>query len=371
MLVRHSDNQLSVIINPTLRCNHDCPYCYHLQDDRHEDRVLDLDKLDRLFTILAKRYNFLDIYWSGGEPSLLPVAYYRKATKILKSYYHEEGAVRNYIYTNGEDVDRGYVRKLQKLGFKWTVSPVTEVGAWFEKHPEFDKENVSVYSHVVTSDNFRELINDYKTLRVKVKNIKLRFIDPLGESSIDSSHVPDYVLLAETMIELFDIWVMDANGPILDPLIGYLESVMSGEGRGICMNTECFGRFLSIVPNGNVYPCGKGCHDRYLLGNIQEVQSIEEIFGSRGMKVFMADYLRKAEGCTACKYSCLCKGGCILEINLNNEELSGSARCYYHKKVFAHIEEFLERIRAKSIDIKTLNPFIRDMFIRWLITYSG
>lgn len=121
--MREQADIFTVIINTTMKCDANCPYCYHIESVRREKTVLRLEYLDKLFRILSEIHPIIQVSWNGGEPSNVPLSYYSKALKIQRKYYPQDGTVVNIFTTNGNITDLRYYNRLRRMGFTIAISP--------------------------------------------------------------------------------------------------------------------------------------------------------------------------------------------------------------------------------------------------------
>lgn len=103
-----------LVVQPTPFCNLDCSYCY--LPDRGNTRRMSLDVLDRALRWVAEsglvRERF-SVLWHAGEPLVVPVVWYEKATTLL----HRHGSgwdVRQSFQTNATLIDDGWCRYFRR-----------------------------------------------------------------------------------------------------------------------------------------------------------------------------------------------------------------------------------------------------------------
>src|SRR5262245_1866313 len=97
-----------LILQPTPYCNINCRYCY--LKDRQNRRVMSDDVLDAICTkILGNVASEAapTVVWHAGEPTVLPVAWYRRAHDRLKAAAPRSTAFR--IQSNGIAISREWI----------------------------------------------------------------------------------------------------------------------------------------------------------------------------------------------------------------------------------------------------------------------
>lgn len=85
-------SKLQISINPTYKCNLNCPFCYL----KHNSKIMDLDKLETKLTEISLKYDIDSIDLYGGEICLLPDDYLMKLILICKKYVDIIGVITNY-----------------------------------------------------------------------------------------------------------------------------------------------------------------------------------------------------------------------------------------------------------------------------------
>ena len=90
-----------LIVQPTPFCNINCSYCYLTH---RSDRATIKDAT--LHALFAKVFasgwtgRHLDLAWHAGEPTVLPVAFYRRAFAIMEQYRPRHLQVTHSFQTN-------------------------------------------------------------------------------------------------------------------------------------------------------------------------------------------------------------------------------------------------------------------------------
>ncbi len=72
---------------------------------------------------------------------------------------------------------------------------------------------------------------------------------------------------------------------------------------------NCFDRYLSITPDGDIVPCGRWDNTQFLYGNINK-DSIEKALLSDACNKFRIQRKKIVEYCGDCEHYDICHGGC-------------------------------------------------------------
>jgi uncharacterized protein len=111
-----------LVIQPTPFCNIDCDYCYlRHRSERGVMSVSTLEALaDRLIGAIEPAIQPV-VLWHGGEPTTVPLDWFRSAYSILQRY--KEGAPLTFsVQTNGIGIDDNWATFLAETGTRVGLS---------------------------------------------------------------------------------------------------------------------------------------------------------------------------------------------------------------------------------------------------------
>ena len=112
-----------LVIQPTPFCNINCTYCYlpaRSVRDTIDDRTL--------HALFAKTFSSgwvgkqLDVVWHAGEPTVLPIAFYRRAIAIMDQYRPRTVSVTHHFQTNATLLNDEWCAFLREPGMCMGVS---------------------------------------------------------------------------------------------------------------------------------------------------------------------------------------------------------------------------------------------------------
>jgi len=117
LLERFDENELGIVIAPTMGCNFSCHYCFEHRPDEAMTREIEEELLEYVAQqIKGKRT--LAVQWFGGEP-LRALDQVRRISEGLISLAKNEGAhYSSAIVTNGHLLTRDTARLLKRLGIR-------------------------------------------------------------------------------------------------------------------------------------------------------------------------------------------------------------------------------------------------------------
>ena len=112
-----------LVVQPTPFCNINCSYCY-LPSRSVRDTVSDAT----LHALFAETFasgwvgRDLDIVWHAGEPTVLPVAFYRRAMAVMDRYRPAGIAVTHHFQTNATLLNDDWCDLLREPDMRMGVS---------------------------------------------------------------------------------------------------------------------------------------------------------------------------------------------------------------------------------------------------------
>ena len=370
---------LTVIVKPTMDCNLHCRHCYHQMSDR-SPAVMDIKTYEKVVKLATEGFEYSRYIWHGGEPLLVPMSFYKNAFSIQKKYYGKAGC-DNTIQTSGSLLNQRFIEfcKSNRVnigvsyegGFENGLRPDMDVGLVDSMVEYMAKKGhmflVSATIHGGTVDMMDAI---YEKFRSTGASLSFNPIINLGCAKENPDLALDPDIYVRNSIELFDKWVHDKDVkiPVL-PFYPYIMTVMDGfPNVSDCPHASCLGRWICVYPNGDVYPCGKACPKDLCLGNINEVDSIEELFDSEGFRNILIGSIERRNRCKSCEIYDYCNGGCSIDaLAEGNMESQDFVSCRIYKGLMPHIKDVITDILENKPDMNQFNGFVRDAVLGKLI----
>lgn len=366
------NNYINLLIKPTNMCNLKCTYCFN-DKSKSATKVLEINMLEKFLDIVFKESKQVQLVWHGGEPTLVGDNYYNDAFKMIKKLskkYNNE--VSQCIQTNAVVISEKLLKLFQENNVKIGTS---YDGIHNEDTRGRSNEYLVTINHlqsininpgaicVVTSNNINDLLNTYKDFNRRGQSVNFRPI-VVNDESISSLKVSveEY---SEKMMKLFDYWLKDKECKINVNPFNLFVKLLVGENSGVCNMGACIGNWLCIEPNGDITPCNRSFP--FIFGNIQSVNSISDIYSSKGMNDLLFGAIQRREKCrTECDYFDYCKGGCNHEA-LVGGDISGNNffECRVFKNIFGYVKKRFEQINSENNCLE-YNPKINE-FINVLL----
>ncbi|MBP3370670.1 MAG: radical SAM protein [Clostridia bacterium] len=366
-------SKINLIIKPTEFCNLRCKYCYNNYSE-YKKELLGEENLKKVLSVVARSYDEVVIIWHGGEPSSAGLDYYKRAVEIEKSITFELGTkFDNRMQSNGTLFDEKWVEFIKENSFKIGISFDGIHNDAYRGGTEktlktmelFKKNGIRFSSMAVVADGDYDLIANYEYFKEKRIPIEFSYVLPEGAAkSLKHYSAEKY---AASSIELFEHWLADKDGVSVRTFVSYINLALGGPAL-ICDHASCHGKYLCINSDGSLYNCSRQSIHEYCIGNIADVNSMEDIFASEGFKTVLRGSIQRRSVCKeSCEYFPLCKGGCAdVAICEGALDTPPKYNCLIFKTVFGHVKARLEEIFEKKTPLSEFNPFFRDAIIKCL-----
>lgn len=357
------ETNISVIIKVTNACNLKCRYCYDANYLERKDILL--DDVAHLFELLAKEYSVINIIWHGGEPMLMGINFFVKVLDIQEKYSDNVKFV-NKMQTNGTLINSEWANFFVENDFRIGISYDGGNNATGrEKQDQTLKgRNNLIRANgkcgvvtVLNSQNINDLVQIYENYKENNINVQFNYMFPYGRAlEMDNTFL---MISSKTYIKkmcsFFDYWLEDVDCKInIDPFITYLQLLKGLNTK--CITGGCLYKFICMDNQGDIYPCGRIVVPQYCLGNINRINSINELFYTESFcKLLEAAISRRQKCMQSCSYYQFCRGGCNSDaIIYGNIEENNHFACDIFKGIMKHI--IVKVKEYKNEDKKIFNP---------------
>jgi uncharacterized protein len=181
-----------------------------------------------------------------------------------------------------------------------------------------------------------------------------------------TNHHPDFEIDVNDYIksttELFDYWLYDKNGIIVEPLSLYMSKAL-GLPHSSCANSSCLGKWLDIDSKGVIRTCGQSQDEPFIIGHLDEVEKLSDVFMSEQFNNLLTKAIARREKCKAsCKFFLECQGNCLFKSYIENgiEELNGFS-CKAFRGIYGYIKMKTIELLKNKVPLDTLNPIAKKI----------
>lgn len=330
------------------------------------------ERLERFLEMLAKAYDRVSIVWHGGEPMLCGMDYMQFAMQAEERLRCKTGVVfSNSIQTNATLIDEQWIRFLKKYRFRIGVSFDGVTNEQYRQQTErvqaairlLQKRKLNFGCLAVVADDRYDMLENYRFFRSMGIHFSLSpmFCEGGGEN-LPALSADAYIKKTK---QLFDEWLYDLQGVNVRLFTDYIAMLLGSRTR-TCTNGSCHGKWLGIVPNGNLYNCGRDAMKQYPFGNIDDMQDIREAFSSEGFRELLVGAIARRKKCMEkCALFPYCESGCsdcaMIEGGLDQV---AAFSCEAFRQIFPHVQNAVQGILESKVPLSNLNPAVRKTMLR-------
>lgn len=357
-------------------CNMACRYCYYLDkrglfpsDRRCFMTERTLETYIRSY-IEAQTIDDVQFTWHGGEATLRPLDFYRRAMALQRR--HGRGKrISNCLQTNGMLLDDEWCRFLRDNGwlvgisidgpadvhdhYRRTTDGRPSHGRVMEAIARLQAHGVEWNAMAVVNDrNADDPVGFYEFFR----NIGCRYIQftPVVErisaagtvASATDTDIPlaPFSVTPEKwgrfLTGVFDRWVRTDVGTTFVQIFDAVLAGYVGCEPGLCTMSASCGHAGVMEHNGDVYSCDHFVFPEYRLGNIHRESLTEMMYSERQQQFGAAKRGALPPECLTCRWSRICNGECPR--NRFAIASDGTPRLNYlcsgYRAFFAHSEPY-------------------------------
>jgi uncharacterized protein len=386
---RHAPSAFHVLAKPTgAICNLDCKYCFFLSKDSlypgSKFRMSD-DTLETYIkqVIESQRSPLVTIAWQGGEPTLMGLEFFRRASSLAQKYLPPGVGLEHTIQTNGILLNEEWCEFLRDNNFLVGLS----LDGPREMHDTYrvDKSGAPTFTKVmraarlmqqhkvefnvlctVHKANADHPLDVYRFFRDELKTQFVQFI-PIVERTTpellpltnegwgDGNH--QRALYTQTgelvtgrsvrseqwgefLIAVFDEWIANDVGSVFMQTFETALATWMGLPASLCIFAETCGNALALEHNGDLYSCDHYVEPKFRLGNIKE-QHLVQLVASDAQRKFGNDKRDTLPRyCRECEVRFACNGECPRNrfIRTPDGEAGLNYLCSGYKAFFKHID---------------------------------
>lgn len=348
-------------------CDLACSYCYYREKtprgrmDSATLRSFISQYLD------AQTQREVQFVWHGGEPTLMPLSFYREAVRIQKELGRGM-IIQNCLQTNGLLLTEEWCRFLAEE--QWLTGLSIDGSATM--HDRFRRDRSGAPTHdrtlraaemlsrhgvdwnvmaTVNAANQWQGADFYRFFR----SISCRWIQfsPVAERLTTEGQLaspdepgaitPESVTpegWGQFLCDVFDCW---RQGDIGEVYVQIFEATLAnwlGRPSGLCSLSPTCGHALALEADGSLYSCDHFVFPDYLLGNIRSTPLLT-LAHSEAQRRFALKKLRVDEGCLKCEFHFACFGECP---RLRFLPTGRNYLCEGYRRFFSHTASAFDRM---------------------------
>lgn len=368
-------------------CNLACKYCYYLEKkDLFEPKqrpVMTDATLERYIRtyIEAQTTKQVEFVWHGGEATIRPLSFFRRAMELQKQYAAGHD-ICNALQTNGTLLTPEWCRFLHDNN--WLVG--ISIDGPQEFHDEYRRnpmgkptflsvmKGIRLLQQYNVEWNAMAVVNDYNADHPLefyrfFKEIGCRYLQftPIVERVKPDGHLATPLDSCGTLTEmsvtpeqwgnflcaLFDEWIKEDVGQVFVQIFDSTLANWAGFSPGLCaLDTNC-GHAAVMEHNGDVYSCDHFVFPQYRLGNIHSDTVISMMGSERQLKFGAAKSATLPRQCRECRWQFACHGECPKNrfATTADGEPGLNYLCEGYRKFFAHVAPYMDFMK-KELEAK-------------------
>lgn len=365
----NNNSTLTVIAKPTHDCNLQCKYCYidrAAENGRMGDELLALT-IERVSDFVDKSHWI----WHGGEPLLMGLDFYSLVRDIQDFYEKRDKEFSNSIQTNATLITENFVEFVRRTR---DFHPSTSVDG-----PEDVHNRTRVYSDgrgsfsdvmkglrlmkgrkkgggvicIVNAQNIEDAEGLYRFFKSERMHVKFNPLIKSGRAKEDTGNL--WITPKQYGRFLLDLWEIYNEDVIkegyvtieIEPFIEVIGNIESRKPFGCNYSSSCRDDFISIGPQGDIYPCGRfdGIVE-FWIGNVR-THSIEEATNSDVNTCLKGRGLESVASCDSCGFGNVCNSGCMHNAYLDGDVLGKDPYCVSYKMLFLRMTQVLGAEKIK------------------------
>jgi uncharacterized protein len=323
---------LGLIVKATRLCNLRCTYCH---DWRATGEVMSFAVLSRMISSALREFDDVQFVWHGGETTVLPIEFYKKAMAIQARFLRPGCRVRNDIQTNATRLDDKWGAFLKDANFGVGMSldgprelqdrhrlyaggqssfddVIRGIGV-LKRHQlpisvlmVVDDETIALGPDRVFDFFVEHGISKFGCIAAKPEN------KPGASPGTAAIHYVEPERMTKFMTRLYDRWLEHGDRNISIRELSLIQARITGNGmRGCTMEGNCLGHYFIIEPNGEAAHCDLFLGDpAYSLGNVMQMSFAEMIHSEKMNRLKQANDLAVGVMREHCSEFKTCMGGC-------------------------------------------------------------
>ena len=324
----------SLLIKPaSADCNLRCAYCFYLKKCALYPHAKAHRMSEAVLERMVAGYMATDqptyaFGWQGGEPTLMGLDFFKRATELQKAHGKPGAVVSNGLQTNTTLIDDAFAKHLGEYKFLVGVSldGPPEVHNHYRKYADGRGSHANVTQGIErlkqhnVAFNILTLVNDHNVGRAREiyqylcnEGFLFHQYIPCVEFDEKGGALPFTIsgrAWGDFLCEIYDEWSVRDTRRVSVRFFDSILSYMVDKVRNVChMGRDCRQYFV-VEHNGDVYPCDFFVEPDLRLGNVAEGDwgTMQE---SPKYKEFGKQKSAWADACKGCRFLAFCSGDCL------------------------------------------------------------
>jgi uncharacterized protein len=269
-----------------------CAYCHDWESGADQTMSFEVLAHSIAAAMQDDSHNVLTFAWHGGETTLLPMDFYRRALALQSRFRRPGQYVQNYLQTNATRLTSEWAEFFKRNDFRVSISldGPSEVQDNYRPdaagRPTFDRVLAGMRLLEEHHVSYGVLMVIDATTIARGADALFDFIVELGLKrigllAVTPNNQPDATWLTPTapyaspstmgafLSDLYDRWLEHGDHSISIRELSDIEEALTNGHRGCKLYGDCIGDLFVVDPNGDIAHCNLFRGDsNYTLGNL-------------------------------------------------------------------------------------------------------
>ncbi|HBH61256.1 MAG TPA: peptide-modifying radical SAM enzyme CbpB [Nitrospiraceae bacterium] len=366
---RFNESLNCVYIDPTDRCNANCPYCYIPAKIRQQGTQMTAEQLDIVLSKIVDHFKGAKkkpvIVFHAAEPLLVKDILFSAIEKYHKKMLF--GIQTNALLLEKEDV--AFIKKY-RVGIGISLDAST---AKVNNLSRVSRKGEGNFRKAVQAldwfDGYAGLnvictVNKYNvdTLSALVeflhkKKVPMVLLNPVRLTQKRSEQVkPDDTIYAENLIKAVDTAMVLTKKTKRQIVVGnfantLLAIISPTARRMMCDISPCGGgrTFLTVTADGAMVPCGEFIGMKEFSGGNIFKTSIAKAMESKPFRQIRARMVENIDECDTCDFRHICGSPCPAEMRARGNINKKAVFCDFYKEIIVHAFKMIAEDNVKYL----------------------
>ncbi|MDM0118031.1 radical SAM protein [Variovorax sp. J22R133] len=328
------------VMKATRRCNLRCSYCHDWRQGKEFD--MSFETVARVTAAILRdpEVDRAQFTWHGGEPTLLPIDFYRRAMLVQSRLKRDGQKIGNALQTNGTLLDHRWCQFLVENRFAVGVSIdgprslhdvqrpfisgrgsgervergirlLQDWGIDFGVLMVVDRSTLELGPRALFEFIVALGVPKFGLISANPVNDPTFFERPRALRLAPPEHYTNHTAMTQFLIGLYDVWESHGDTNIQIRELEALRRRIKGEHAGACtLAGACIGKHFLVEANGDFAHCDLFVGDpSYTIGNVYDAD-FTAIRRSQPLVRLRNNEERSLKAMSSCPYYTTCNGGC-------------------------------------------------------------
>ena len=358
-----------VYIDPTDRCNANCPYCYIPSKIRQQGTQMTAEQLDTALSKILDHFKGVKkkpvIVFHAAEPLLVKDILFGAIRKYHKKMLF--GIQTNALLLEKEDADfikkyrvgigisldasTAAVNNLSRVSRKGegNFNKAVQALDWFNG---YEGLNVICTVNKYNVDKLSDLV-----MFLHGKKVPMVLLNPVRLTQKRSEQVkPDDKVYAENLIKAVDTAMELTKKTRRQIVVGNFANVLLAiisptARRMMCDISPCGGgrTFLTVTADGAMVPCGEFIGFKEFSGGNIFKTSIAKAMESKPFKEIRSRMVENIDECNTCDFRHICGSPCPAEMHARGNINKKAVFCDFYKEIIVHAFNMIAEDKVKYL----------------------